>query len=292
MSWQLRHEGSPQALEDLSLQQIVDGLRDGQWEATDEVRGQDETEWRKIEAHPALADIAEELALPPPVRHEEPTSLDMNALIDVCLVLLIFFMITTAYAAIVQKSVPLPATKADDKGIRVVHVDHVKTKMIRVQAYHDKGDHVVVRVGGQTLSDILTKDGKVDVDKLRTRSGRSLKEDHKTEVLLDADISWENVIRTRTLLSCGGAADSLMTAVNLIGLFSGEFDWIVAAFLHSKINRCGEPCSGRPCLRTKAPPPRPSSSRVPSQHRIMAVGETQRRKSLESTPGLRFVADD
>jgi len=197
MSWQLRHEGSPQALEGLSLQQIVDGLRDGQWEATDEVKAQGETEWRKIEAHLALADIAAELELPPPVRHEEPTSLDMNALIDVCLVLLIFFMITTAYAAIVQKSVPVPVTKADEKGFRVVTVDHVKNKMIRIQAYADKDDHVVVRVGGQTLNDILTKDGRVDVDKLRDAMRPFVKgEDLKTEVLLEArGITWENVIR-------------------------------------------------------------------------------------------------
>src|SRR5207247_8501527 len=112
-------------------------LANGQWKATYEVLGQNEVQWRKIEAHPALADIAEELAAPPPIRHEEPTSLDMNALIDVCLVLLIFYMITTAYATMVQKSVPLPMTKADAKGIKVIRVDEVKSKMIRVQAYHD-----------------------------------------------------------------------------------------------------------------------------------------------------------
>jgi hypothetical protein len=43
MPWQVRHEGSPQVLKDLSLQQIVDGLRDGQWETTaaDAARGAD-----------------------------------------------------------------------------------------------------------------------------------------------------------------------------------------------------------------------------------------------------------
>src|SRR5947209_3646369 len=123
MAWQLRHEGSPEVLADLTVQQIVDGVRDGQWETTDEVLGPNESQWRKIEAHPQLAEIAEELAAPPLVRHEEPTSLDMNALIDVCLVLLIFFMITTSYAALVQKSVPLPMTKASEQGIRVVRVE-------------------------------------------------------------------------------------------------------------------------------------------------------------------------
>lgn len=199
MAWQLRHEGSPQVLKDLSLQQIVDGLRDGQWETTDEVMGPGETAWRRIEAHPQLVEIAEEFAAPPPVRHEEPTSLDMNALIDVCLVLLIFFMITTAYATMVQKSVPLPMTKADAKGIKVIRVDDVKSRMIRVQAYLDgTTGKPLVRVEGQTLKDVMSGDGmKIDSDKLRDAMRPYVKgEDHKTEVLLDArDISWENVIQ-------------------------------------------------------------------------------------------------
>jgi biopolymer transport protein ExbD len=196
MTWKLRHEGSPQVLEGLSLQQIVDGLRDGQWELTDEALGPGEAEWRKIEAHPRLVEIAEDLSEPPPVRHEEPTSLDMNALIDVCLVLLIFFMITTAYASMVQKSVPLPMTKAGT-GIRVVRVDDVKSRMIRVQAYHDKLGVPVVRVENQTLADIVTREGKIDMDKLRDALKPYVKgEDHKTEVLLDArDITWDHVIQ-------------------------------------------------------------------------------------------------
>jgi biopolymer transport protein ExbD len=198
MPWQLRHEGSPQVLSDLSLQQIVDGLRDGLWETTDEVMAPGDAAWRKIEAHPQLAEIAEELATPPPVRQEDPTSLDMNALIDVCLVLLIFFMITTAYANMVQKSVPLPMTKADAKGIRVLRVDQVKSQMIRVQAYKDKAGKLVVLVQNQTLKDVLSADGvQIDVNKVREAIEPYVHgEDRKTEVLLDArDVTWENVIQ-------------------------------------------------------------------------------------------------
>jgi biopolymer transport protein ExbD len=198
MSWQLRHEGSPQVLKDLTLQQIVDGLRDGLWETTDEVLGPLEKDWRKIEAHPRLAEIAEELLAPPPVRHEEPSSIDMNALIDVCLVLLIFYMITAAYAALVQKSVPLPMTRADSKGIRVVRVDEVKSKMITVQVYHDKEGKPVVLVQNQRVKDVLLNDGvTIDADKVREAVRPYVKGvDHKTEVLLDArDITWENTIQ-------------------------------------------------------------------------------------------------
>jgi biopolymer transport protein ExbD len=197
MAWQLRHEGSPDVLKDLSLQQIVDGLHDGQWETTDEVLGPSDSTWRAIESHPQLADIAEELMAPPPLRHEEPSSIDMNALIDVCLVLLIFYMITTAYAALVQKTVPLPMTKADSKGIRVVRVDEVKSKMIVVQAYHDDNGKPVVLVQNQKLKDVLAADGStIDPSKLREALAPYVKSDHKTEVLLDArDISWENTIQ-------------------------------------------------------------------------------------------------
>ncbi len=205
MTWKLRHEGSPHVLEDLSLQQIVDGLRDGQWEPTDEVMGPGDKEWRRIEAHPQLADIAEELAAPPPVRHEEPTSLDMNALIDVCLVLLIFFMITTAYASMVQKSVPLPMAKSGT-GIRIVRVDDVKNRMIRMQAYHDKLGMPVVRVENQTLADIVTKTGTIDADKLRDALKPYVKgEEHKTEVLFDArDITWDHVVQIQDAARAAG----------------------------------------------------------------------------------------
>src|SRR5205823_4768899 len=117
MPWQLRHEGSPQALEALTLQQIAEGLRDGLWEPTDEVKGPGEQTWQAIENHPQLAEIAEEIEAPPLLRREEGTHLDFNALIDVCLVLLIFFILTTTYATTVQKVVPLPTVKAEGKKV-------------------------------------------------------------------------------------------------------------------------------------------------------------------------------
>src|SRR5262249_31743288 len=120
--WQLRHEGSPRGLSGLSVAQIVEGLRDGTWDVTDEVQGPGETTWQPIENHPQLAEIAEEVLAPPPRRHDEPTSLDLNALIDVCLVLLIFFILTTSYVNLVQKVVPLPVVKGDSK-VKVIQAE-------------------------------------------------------------------------------------------------------------------------------------------------------------------------
>src|SRR5262245_16889046 len=110
MSWKIRHEGSPRSMEGLELAQIIVGLRDGLWEPTDEVMGPQDRQWVAIENHPQLAQVAADLEPPPARAHPDETRLDFNALIDVCLVLLIFFFLTTTYATAVQKVVPMPAT--------------------------------------------------------------------------------------------------------------------------------------------------------------------------------------
>jgi biopolymer transport protein ExbD len=197
MAWQLRHEGSPRVIPDLTLQEIADGLRDGAWEATDEVRGPDDAGWRRIESHPRLAELAEELAVPPRPREQEATSLDMNALIDVCLVLLIFFILTTSYANLVQKVVPLPTSRAEGTKARVVKPEDVKSRMIRLQVAPDKAGNPAVRVENQTV-DVATADGKgIDTAKLTAALRPYARgEDRKTEILLDArDVTWETVIQ-------------------------------------------------------------------------------------------------
>src|SRR5690348_8403010 len=120
MSWRYRREGSTQESRDLTLEQITQGLRDGKIETTDEVRGPSDNAWQPIENHPDLAEVAEEVEPPFPRMHDEPTSLDMNPLIDVCLVLLVFFILTTSYAAAVMKVIPLASVTDHKKGVPVL----------------------------------------------------------------------------------------------------------------------------------------------------------------------------
>jgi biopolymer transport protein ExbD len=198
MTWQVRHEGSPRVVQGLTLEDIVHGLRDGNWEPTDEVMGPGETAWTAIENHPQLAEYAAEVE-PPPSRHGgEATSIDMNALIDVCLVLLIFFILTTSYAAAVQKVVPMPSVKqeADGSKVRLVRPEEVKKRMIRLQAQRDVSGKIVFRLELQPIS-VLAEDGQtLDGDKLRDALKPYVRgEDGKNELLLDAQgISWGMVV--------------------------------------------------------------------------------------------------
>jgi biopolymer transport protein ExbD len=205
MPWQVRHAGSPRVVRNLTLQQLVDGLQDSLWETTDEVLGPGEERWRPIEAHPQLAEIAQDLEAPPPARHAEATSLDFNALIDVCLVLLIFFILTTSYANLVQKVVPIPVLKSEGKTRSAKVADIAKT-MIRLEASGDKAGNPVVRVQNQAV-DVLSADGKaIDFAKLRSALQPFTRgEDRKTELLLDARaVTWETVIQIQDAARAAG----------------------------------------------------------------------------------------
>ena len=142
MNWKIRHEGSPQHLE-MPLEQVQQGLADGLWEPTDEVMGPGETEWQPIESHPALAELAADLEPPPPPHYDDETRLDMNALIDVCLVLLVFFMLTTTVAAL-QTRLEAPGVEKDKKRVKVVTQAIVEQQMIVCSAKMEDDRPVIV----------------------------------------------------------------------------------------------------------------------------------------------------
>jgi biopolymer transport protein ExbD len=141
-AWKLRHEGSPQSIEGLSLPQILEGLQDGRWEATDEVMGPQDKTWVAIENHPQLAQVAADLEPPPPRVYDDETRLDMNALIDVCLVLLIFFILTTTYA-VMQKRLDAPNATAAQAGPVTITKEVVENQMIQVSIAMEKKQPVI-----------------------------------------------------------------------------------------------------------------------------------------------------
>jgi biopolymer transport protein ExbD len=141
-TWRVRHEGSPRSIDNLSLQQVLEGLADGHWEATDEVMGPNDREWVALENHPQFAEIAADLEPRPAKEYDDETRLDMNALIDVTLVLLIFFIITTSYA-ILQKRLDAPNITSDEVGLPVVTKDKLAEQFLYVEIRMENGSPVI-----------------------------------------------------------------------------------------------------------------------------------------------------
>ncbi len=173
--WKVRHQGSPSALGDLTLAQVAEGLVDGRWEPTDEVMGPTDDEWVPIEIHPQLEAIAAELEPPPPRHYDDETRLDMNALIDVCLVLLIFFILTTSYA-VLQKRLEAPGVSGDKGGPAIVTKDKVDQQMIRATVRMEDGKPVY-----------KVEDRVVDKDNLEAELRRFVRATSKTQLLFEHD---------------------------------------------------------------------------------------------------------
>ncbi len=183
MTWRIRHQGSPRAIEGLTLEQVVEGLQDGLWEPTDEIMGPNDGDWVAIENHPQFAELAMDLELSQPKHYDDETRLDMNPLIDVCLVLLIFFILTTSYAAL-QKVLDMPSVSSRD-GALVVTKDKVKELMVKVEVRNDNGKPA-----------IQVEDKPVTEESLRGALESYFKHDRKTEILLDAtsDVDWGTIV--------------------------------------------------------------------------------------------------
>jgi len=146
----VRHEGSPQHIELAGAQEVLQGLLDGVWEPTDEVRGPDDAQWVALENHPLFAEAAADIE-PLPKMHEDEMKLDMNALIDVCLVLLIFFILTTSYSQL-QARIDNPTLSGDEAGPPKVTKEQIEQQMIRVTVKLDH-DKPVIAVEGKVVEE-------------------------------------------------------------------------------------------------------------------------------------------
>src|SRR5262249_13005667 len=120
----------------------------------------------------------------PAREHDDETRLDMNPLIDVCLVLLIFFILTTSYA-VLQKYLDMPGVSSQNlQGPPVVTQQQIAEYTIKVVARMENGNPV-----------IKVEDQAVPVDELVPAIRRWVKRTRKTELLLDArGVLWDTVV--------------------------------------------------------------------------------------------------
>jgi biopolymer transport protein ExbD len=177
--WKMRHEGSPEHAEGLSAEQIVQGVREGHWEPTDEVMGPGDSGWRSLETHPHFAEALADYEPPGPPPHPDETRLDMNPLIDVSLVLLIFFILTTTYAEL-RKKFPPPA--ADNSEVKeAIGEGQLREFTIRVRATKESGG-TVIRVENEVVPESELKEKFLS---WKEKTGHS-----KLAVEIDKGVPW------------------------------------------------------------------------------------------------------
>ena len=186
MSWQVRHEGSPNVTTLPSPQKVLEGIGEGVWEITDEVRGPGETQWRAIEAHPVFEEALADYEPPKPKVHPDETHLDMNPLIDVALVLLIFFILTTSYDAI-RKVIDMPSfSRKGEAKVKVIEKDAI-SQYIRVKARPSAdGKSTVYEVDGTEVSGEKQLEQAIQVGVAQQRN----------KLIIDAqDVTWDAVVQ-------------------------------------------------------------------------------------------------
>lgn len=162
-TWHVRPEGSTEAVEVPSAVRVLEGLRDGEWEPTDEVRGPTDRAWAAIENHPLFADAAAELEQRKPEPPDE-SRLDMNPLIDVALVLLIFFILTASYASL-QRAIDLPPEPPGE--------GRSPTKIVKPDEIKDRAFNVKIDVGPDGKPVVTVEKKGIPLDDLERNSARS-----------------------------------------------------------------------------------------------------------------------
>ena len=171
-TWKVRREGSPQVRQGLSLHQILQDLEEGEWEPTDEVRGPSDADWQRFEDHPQFADAVAFEPLPAPETDE--THIDMTPLIDVTMVLLVFFILLFTYA-VLEKRLEAPNATAGHVGPAIITKEEVQNQMIMVTAR---------RENGQTVFRI--EDKVVPRERLEAELSGYVRQTKHTTLLLDA----------------------------------------------------------------------------------------------------------
>ena len=173
-AWQVRKEGSTEVYSLPTSAEIITAMRDGNFVPADEVKGPGDAAFQPLETHPVFAEAALDVD-PPPGAETDDTHLDMNPLIDVCLVLLIFFILTITYASL-ERAVEVPEDTPDEKGAKTIEFKDIKDRVFRVVVKMD-GEKPVIKIEGKDVPrDKLFK----EIETIVNTTGRK-------EMLLDID---------------------------------------------------------------------------------------------------------
>ncbi len=183
-TWFVRLPGEPEPRKLETPHAVLEGVRDGDWEPGDEVRGPGDGIWRPIEEHPAFADAIAEMGPPPPMPEDE-TKLDMNPLIDVALVLLIFFILTAAYTTL-RRTIEIPPPESEGGAPKIQKEEIV-----------DRTFNVKVDMDGDERPIITINDRSIVYEKLDQELKETVKSTGRKEMILKATdkVIWDVIVR-------------------------------------------------------------------------------------------------
>jgi len=180
--WSVRHAGSAESVDGLTADDVVDGVKEDIWDPSDEVMGPDDLEWVPLDQHPVFAQAMADYEPPPPKHPEDETRLDMNPLIDVALVLLIFFMLTTTYEELRKEFQP-PAPEQQNLG-KTTTSDELKKVSVRATVRMENGQPVY-RVESEVVPEAELE--------AKFKEYKDAEHD-KLAVEYDPDVPWSSVI--------------------------------------------------------------------------------------------------
>jgi biopolymer transport protein ExbD len=193
-NWMVRVAGEPPRILD-NPHQVLEGLRDGDWETADEVRGPAEQFWKPIEDHPTFADAVAEMGPEPPEPADE-THLDMNPLIDVALVLLVFFILTATVSSL-RRTIDVPSPPAEDSASRKPpEIKDVEDRIFRVQILMDSEEKPVITIDKRAIV----------FERVEQEIAETVKTTGRKEMLLKAsdDVPWEVFVQVQGAANKGG----------------------------------------------------------------------------------------
>jgi biopolymer transport protein ExbD len=182
-AWHVRKEGAPEVYVLPAAADVLTALRDGNFVPVDEVKGPADDRWQPLETHPTFAEAALDVE-PPPAEVADDTHLDMNPLIDVCLVLLIFFILTITYSTL-ERAIDVPEDTPEEKGAKAVEIKDMKDRVFIVTAKLD-GERPVIKMGVMgALKEVALGDLAAEMTNLINSTGRR-------DMILDIerDVPW------------------------------------------------------------------------------------------------------
>lgn len=196
--WLVRLSADPNPRPVPTPEAVLEGVRDGDWEPSDEVRGPGDRMWVPIEEHPLFADAISGMGPPPPEPVDE-TTLDMNPLIDVALVLLIFFILTATVQTL-RRTIEVPPPNVEDKGAPVPKQADLQDRTFTLTVTLDEREEPILKATTNTSERVIA------YDRLEKELTEVVKSTGRNEMILQIhpDVLWEVSVRIHSAATDAG----------------------------------------------------------------------------------------